>query len=382
MQYASVNDFYTYQQALESKTGPKVRIKGQEILMISSYDYLGLAGHPEIERSAIDCIRRFGTSTGGVRLLTGTTILHRKFERQLADFLGTEATMMFSSGYLANLAVINALFDKNDLMFVDQKIHQSIAEACKLAQVPFVKFRHNDMRSLADLLEKHKSKCRKLIISEGVFSMDGDICPLPELLDLKKKYGACLMIDESHAIGVLGKNGRGSHEFYGTDPGEIDVWTASLSKAIPSGGGYIAGSKLLVHYLQHGASPFFFSAASSPACVGAASAALEVIDKEKERLKKLWSNTRLLVRGFKRYGWKVLSDQSPIIPIFIGREDDAYNVTRELFNNGIVGLAVVYPAVSKNQARLRVCATAAMDEDIIEKILNVFAKPKIKSLLH
>ncbi|MCK5367850.1 MAG: aminotransferase class I/II-fold pyridoxal phosphate-dependent enzyme, partial [Cyclobacteriaceae bacterium] len=248
--YGSKNDLYTYQQALETKAGPKININGQDILMISSYDYLGLIGHPYIEKSAIEAIKQFGTSTGGVRLLTGTATIHRNFEKELANFLGTEASMMFSSGYLANLAVINAFCDKDDLIFLDQKIHQSIVEACKLAQVPYLKFRHNDTNSLIDLVDGNKIKGKKLIISEGIFSMDGDICPLPELLDIKKRKKAYLMIDESHSLGVLGKNGKGVHEYYGINPEEIDIWTASLSKAIPSNGGYIAGGKELIYYLQ------------------------------------------------------------------------------------------------------------------------------------
>ena len=376
--YGSKNDLYTYQQALETKAGPKININGQDILMISSYDYLGLIGHPYIEKSAIEAIKQFGTSTGGVRLLTGTATIHRNFEKELANFLGTEASMMFSSGYLANLAVINAFCDKDDLIFLDQKIHQSIVEACKLAQVPYLKFRHNDTNSLIDLIDGNKIKGKKLIISEGIFSMDGDICPLPELLDIKKRKKAYLMIDESHSLGVLGKNGKGVHEYYGINPEEIDIWTASLSKAIPSNGGYIAGGKELIYYLQHGSSPFFFSAASSPSSVGAASAALKIIANEKTRLENLWKNTELLIDGFKNSGWIVLSDQSPIIPVLIGTEMDAYNITRSLFNYGIVALAIVYPVVPKNEARLRICATAAQDEDMINYVISVFNKIKTK----
>jgi len=374
--FGSKNDLYTYQQALETKTGPMIKINGQDILMISSYDYLGLIGHPYIEKSAIEAIKQFGTNTGGVRLLTGTAIIHRKFEKELASFIGTEASMMYSSGYLANLAVINALCNEDDLIFLDQKIHQSIVEACKLAQVPYLKFRHNDINSLNDLLDENNNKGNKLIISEGIFSMDGDICPLPELLDIKKRKNAYLMIDESHSIGVLGKSGKGVHEYYGINPKEIDIWTASLSKAIPSNGGYIAGGKELIYYLQHGSSPFFFSAASSPASVGAASAALKIIVKEKTRLKNLWKNTELLIDGFKNSGWVLLSDESPIIPVLIGTEMDAYNLTRSLFNYGIVALAIVYPAVPKNEARLRICATAALDEDTINYVISVFNKIK------
>jgi 7-keto-8-aminopelargonate synthetase-like enzyme len=204
--------------------------------------------------------------------------------------------------------------------------------------------------------------------------MDGDRCPLPELLDLKARHNAYLMLDESHALGVLGEHGRGTCEYYGIDPGDIDIFTASLSKAIPSNGGYIAGCKALIYYLQHGASPFIFSAATSPAAIGAASAALSVIGSENDRRKRLWKNTRILIYGFRHSGWTVMSDQSPIIPIFVGPEVDAYRLTRALFDHGVAALAVVYPAVSKNSARLRICATAAMDGQMIEDVLRVFSE--------
>ena len=273
VRYGLTNDLYTYQQALESRAGPIIKIKGQDLLMISSYDYLGLIGHPFIEKSSINAIKQFSTSTGGVRLLTGTTTLHRNFEKELAEFLGTESSIMYSSGYLANLSVIKALFNKNDLIFLDQKIHQSILEACYLARVPYIKFRHNDINSLSNLMDENKNQGKRLIVSEGIFSMDGDICPLPELLEIKKEKNAFLMIDEAHSLGVLGKKGKGIHEYYGINPNEVDIWSGSLSKAIASSGGYIAGSKELIYYLHHGSSPFIFSAATSPSSIGAASAA-------------------------------------------------------------------------------------------------------------
>jgi 7-keto-8-aminopelargonate synthetase-like enzyme/radical SAM superfamily enzyme YgiQ (UPF0313 family) len=256
---------YTYQQPFEAKSGPMHMLEGQAFRMVSSYDYLGLRGHPEIDEAAKQAIDRYGTGTGGVRLLTGTTDLHYELDHSIARFKGVEASLSFSSGYLANLATISALFRGSDRVLLDSRAHRSIADGCKLTGVQVKTFCHNDPEHLEDLLRKPGRSRRTLVVIEGVYSMDGDLPPLKEIVSLKSKYDFYLMVDEAHSIGALGSTGRGVNEHFSIPADAVDIWMGSLSKAIPSCGGYIAGSKELIIYLHHGSSPFMFSAAASPA---------------------------------------------------------------------------------------------------------------------
>ncbi len=365
---------YTYQQALAGKSGARVMIGNRKFLCASSYDYLGLIGHPAIEMAAQEAIAKYGTATGGVRLLTGTNQLHRRLESELACFKGCEASILFSSGYTANLAVISALLGPGDRLFCDARIHRSIIDAARLAHVPVQTFAHNDPGSLEDLLKSRKTARRTLIAVEGIYSMDGDICPLPQVVSLKEQYGAYLLIDESHSLGVLGRTGAGAHEHFGIDPDRIDIAMGSLSKAIPSNGGFIAGRRELIYYLQHGAAPFMFSAASSPSSAGAALASLQVLHSEPDRLQRLWTNTRRLHNELRRTGYDIGNSQSPIIPVMLGADETAYRYSRGLYDDGILATAVVYPAVETGHARLRLCATAAMDNDCLAEIISSMAR--------
>lgn len=365
-------DLYTFQQAFESQSAPRVRLKGRELIMISSYDYLGLIGHPQIEAAAAEAIQMYGTGTGGVRLLTGTNKLHRQFELELAKFKGVGAAITFSSGYLANLAIISALLDRRDRVILDACAHRSIVDACRLARVQVQRFRHNDPASLAEILEQPPFGRRTLIVAEGVYSMDGDICPLPEIVNLKKKYGAFLMIDEAHSFGVLGKTGRGVDEHFGMSAKEVDIWMGSLSKAIPSNGGFLAGPRELIIYLQHGAAPFMFSAALSPASVAAARKSLRILRKEPERLDKLMENANFLRSALNDLGFDTGTSESHVIPIIVGNDKKAYWLARDLFGQGVAASAVVFPAVPKGLARLRLCATAAHDKKTLQRVLKAF----------
>ena len=264
IEWGSKTDVYSYQQAFESKSGHRITLNGQKFLLISSYDYLGLIGHPDIEYASKEAIQNYGTGTGGVRLLTGTTDLHFQFEKELAEFKGTPAAITFSSGFLANLAIISTFFGPRDLVIIDSKAHRSIVDACRLSKVPIQKFQHNNPSSLKQILETKPLGRRTLIVIEGIYSMDGDICPLPDIVASKKKYNAYLMVDEAHSFGVLGTSGKGVDEYFGVKTDEIDIWMGTLSKAIPSNGGYIAGAKDMIIYLQHASAPFIFSAALCP----------------------------------------------------------------------------------------------------------------------
>jgi len=366
------SDLYTFQQALEGKSGPRVRLNGEEILMLSTYDYLGLIGHPTVEEAAIDAIRMFGTGSGGVRLLTGTTALHRALEDELAAFKGTDAALTFTSGYLANLGIITSLLGSDDKVILDERAHRSITDACKLAQVMVMRFQHNDMESLESALKKSPHGRRTLIVVEGVYSMDGDICPLPELLYLKEKHGAFLMVDEAHSFGVLGATGRGVNEHFQLPPEAVDIWMGSLSKAIPSNGGFVTGRRDLIIYLQHGAGAFMFSAALCPPAVAAARASLRVLQEEPSRLGHLHGNATLLREALTQLGFQTGRSSSPVIPVIVGPDEEAYRLSRMLFAEGILVNAVVSPAVPRRSARLRLCATAAQDGDFLDHTIAAF----------
>ncbi len=364
---------YTYQQPFSTKSGPYARIERRSLVNASSYDYLGLIGHPEIEEAARVAIGNYGTSTGGVRLLTGTCALHRQLERELADFKRVEASITFSSGYVANIAVISALLGPSDLLIADARVHRSIVDAGRLAHVPVRTFDHNDPASLERVLSFRDAK-RVLIIVEGLYSMDGDSCPLAEITVIKKQHGALLMVDEAHSLGVLGSTGRGIDEELGISSTDVDIWMGSLSKAIPSNGGFIAGSRELIYYLQHGSAPFMFSAALIPAAAATALESIHVIRREPERRVRLHRNAERLREGLRTLGFDIGSSQSPIIPVMLGSDEQAYRTARALYDRGILTTAIVNPAVRAGEARLRLCATAAMDEQCLDKILTSFAK--------
>ncbi|MGD2153922.1 MAG: aminotransferase class I/II-fold pyridoxal phosphate-dependent enzyme [Gemmatimonadales bacterium] len=363
---------YTYQQPLEGCTGRRVRVQGRSMLMLSAYDYLGLVGHPKIERAAVDSVRRYGTSTGGVRMLTGTTELHLELERELADFKGVEAAITFGSGYMANLAAVSALVGPDDQVILDERSHRSLSDACLLARVPTCTFRHNDPASLDDRLRGSAKAGRTLIAVDGLYSMDGDVCPLPELVELKRRYGAFLLVDEAHSLGALGPTGRGVDEHFGLAPDAVDIWTGALSKAIPSNGGFLAGSRELIIYLQHAAAPFWFSAALCPPAVAAASAALRVVRREPQRLTQLAQNAARLGAGLRDLGYETGAGASAIIPVIVGEAEATWRLARGLFDRGVIASAVVHPAVPRDGARLRICATAAYTEDDLDEALDAF----------
>lgn len=374
LEWSCRNDLYVYQRVLEGKSGPRVQVEGRSFLLGSSYDYLGLIGHPAVEDGACRAVRTFGTGTGGVRLLTGTTRLHRQFEDELARFTGTEAALTLSSGYAANLAVVSALVRDGDRIIADARVHRSIADACRLAGTRPVIFRHNDPGSLERRLATPFAGRRTLVIVEGVYSMDGDICPLPEILSLTRRYGAYLMVDEAHSFGTLGARGRGVSEHFGIDPDAVDIWTGSLSKAIPANGGFVAGARALIIYLQHEAAPFVFSAALCPASVGAAAAALRIVRAEPERRERLQHNAGHLRTRLARLGFDLGASATHVVPVMTGDDAAAYRLARALLRMGILVTPVVYPAVPRRQARLRLCVTAAQDEAMLDQIAAALAR--------
>ncbi len=363
---------YPYQLPLEGRSGAWANAEGREFLVLSSYDYLGLIGDARIDEAAIDAIRKYGTGTGGVRLLTGTIDLHRLMERDLARFKGTAEALTFSSGYLANLAVIASLLTPQDRVILDALSHRSLVDACRLAAVPLQRFRHNDMDSLRHELRSGPRATRTLIVADGVFSMDGDICRLPELVELKREFGCFLMIDEAHALGVLGANGRGADEHFGIPAGEVDIWSGSLAKAIPSNGGFVAVSQELAIYLQHAAAPFIFSAALAPASVAAVRASLAILEAEPERVARTQRNAQFLREGLLALGYNVGHSETAIIPIILQDEAPAALMAGKLRELGVFVTPILFPAVPLGSARLRLCVTAAHSLADLEFALDAF----------
>lgn len=352
---------YTYQLPLAGAPGPDTHALGSRLTLFSTYSYLGLVGHPRLEVAVKAAVERYGTSTGGVRLLTGTLELHHELERELATFLGQEATATFASGYDANVAAITSLFSPGDLAILDQYAHQSIHDGVRMAGCEARRFRHNDLDDLERRLRQARSRgARRILIAvDSVFSMDGDQAPIADLIDVKRRHDAFLLVDEAHSIGAVGATGRGICEEQNVDPSGIDILTGSLSKAIPSSGGFVAGSAGLKIYIQHGSAPYIFSAAMTPANAAAALEALRILNDEPDHIQRLRRNAATLRDGLLRLGLDAGRSTTPIVPLILGNEWRAYHWARQLLERGIFVSAVVSPAVSPGQARLRLCATAA-----------------------
>lgn len=370
------NDLYTYQQATLRRHGPRVLLEGRPMLQMSAYDYLGLLGHRGIEKAARAAIVRDGTGSGGVRLLSGTREPHRRLERELAAFKGTEAALTFSSGYLACLGVISALFSKSDLVLADEYAHRSLLDGCRLAGVDLQLFPHNDLDALERALANRAPGRRALIVVDGLYSMDGDLCPLPALVAIKRRQGAFLLVDEAHSFAILGSRGRGVDEHYGMHPEDVDIWLGSLSKAVPSNGGFVAGSRDLIIYLQHGAGSFMFSSALCPSAVAAARAALRRIPGSVMRRQRLHERAAQLRTGLSMLGFDIGLSRSPIVPVMTGSDESAYRLARVLHARGVLTSAVVPPAVPRGRARLRLCATAAHTPEDIDEALAAFREAR------
>lgn len=370
---SATEDVYTFEEVMQGKSGPEVMIGGRQFFMMSSYDYLGLVGQPAIEHAAIEAIRKWGTGTGGVRLLTGTNELHGQLERQIALFKETEAAVLFNSGYMANLAVISALFSSRDAVLIDEYVHRSIVDGLCLAGIKPVAFRHNNPDSLEQLLAAAQPAGRKVIIVEGVYSMDGDICPLPEIVALKERYEALLMIDEAHSLGVLGEMGQGVHAHFNIPAEKIDIFTGSLSKAIPSNGGFAAASEEVILYLRHGSAPFMFSAATTPANTGAALEALRIVKEAQDLREKLWLNVSHLIAALNSRNIRTGNAKGPVVPVMIGDKDKALQISKGLFDRGFIANAVVYPAVPAGKSRLRLCCTAAHEKSVLDHFADTIA---------
>lgn len=367
------NDLYFYNQPVEEiRGGSRVIVKGREMGMYASYSYLGLIGHPRINAAAKAAVDEFGTGTNGVRLLAGTLTIHTELEETIAAFKHAEAAVTYSSGYVTNLTVISSLMGRGDFVISDKLNHASIVDGCLMSGAEFRRFRHNDMNELEKRLQQTPLEAAKLVVADAVFSMDGDVLDLPKAVELCKKYDAWLMIDEAHSVGVLGKSGRGIEEHFGLGD-VVDIKMGTLSKTIPSVGGYVAGKKELIQYLKHASRAFIFSAALPPAQTAAASEAFKVILDEPWRIAKVNANSRRFINGLKTAGFDTMQTTTAIVPILCGADDRAYQLTRSCQHKGLFVLPVVSPAVPEGQARLRATVTAAHEPGEIDHALTIIA---------
>jgi len=368
---AKAADLYYYNQPVtELRGGARVLVNGREMGMYASYSYLGLIGHPRINAAAKEAIDRYGTGTHGVRTLAGSLKIHDELEETIASFKGSEAAVTFSSGYVTNLTVISTLLGRGDYVISDKLNHASIVDGCLMSGAKFLRFRHNDMEALEQRLQQVPSSVTKLVIADSVFSMDGDVIDFPNFVALCKKYGAWLMIDEAHSVGVLGKTGRGIEEHFGME-GTIDFKMGTLSKTIPSVGGYIAGKKELIQYLRHASRAYIFSAAIPPAQTAAAKVAFDVILDEPWRVEKLNENSRQFIEGIKSRGFNTLYTSTAIVPVICGSDETAFLMTQHAQHQDVFVLPVVSPAVPPGLARLRATVTAAHEPDEIDHAMNV-----------
>ncbi len=367
-------DAYPFHMPLQAKAGPNVIADGHPMLMMSSYDYLGLIGDPRIEQAAVEAVRHYGTSTSGARLLTGSLDIHRRMEADLAGYKGTEDALTFSSGYMANLGAIYGLFGPGDRVIIDEYCHRSLHDACRMTGVQVQRFRHNDANSARAELQRPNTANRTVIISDGVFSMDGDICCLPDLVALKQEFGCFLLIDEAHASGVLGATGCGTDEHFGIPTDAVDIWTGSLAKSIPSSGGFVAVSQEVAIFLQHASSPYIFSAAMTAASVAAISTGLAILRQEPERVARLRRNGDFLREGLQALGYDTGLSETAVIPVLLHDEVRTALFARRLRDFGIIAAPVMFPAVSQGLARLRLCVTAAHTREDLEVVLEAFRK--------
>jgi glycine C-acetyltransferase len=362
--------YYYNQPISELRGGARVIVGDREMGMFASYSYLGLVGHPRINAAAKAAIDQFGTGTHGVRTLAGSLTLHRELEETIAEFKKAEAAVTYTSGYVTNLTVVSTLMGREDYVISDKLNHASIVDGCMMSGAKFVRFRHNDMEALEIRLKQAPHDAAKLVVADSVFSMDGDIIDLPRMVELCRMYGAWLMVDEAHSVGVLGETGRGIEEHFGMD-GSIDIKMGTLSKTIPSVGGYIAGNKDLIEFLRHASRAYIFSAALPPAQAAAANEAFKVILDEPWRVEKLRQNSAQFIQGLKQRGFDTMQTETAIVPVLCGEDETAYMMTRSCQQRDTFVLPVVSPAVPVGLARLRATVTAAHERDEIEHAMDV-----------
>ena len=366
---------YPYFRCIESGQNTEVMMSGHKVLMFGSNSYLGLTNHPKVIEAAVEATRKYGTGCAGSRFLNGTLDLHLALEKELAEFVGKEEAIIYSTGFQVNLGVVSCLTGRNDYILCDELDHASIVEGRRLSFSNAVKFKHNDMEGLEKELQKCDPDAIKFIVVDGVFSMEGDIANLPEIVRLKKKYNASIMVDEAHGLGVLGKQGRGTCDHFGVTK-DIDLIMGTFSKSLAAIGGFIASDSSVINYLRHNSRSYIFSASNTPAATAAAREALHIMKEEPERIQHLWDVTNYALKNFRELGFEIGNTSTPIIPLYVRDMDKTFMVTTMLFDEGVFVNPVVPPACSPNDTLIRFSLMATHTKEqvdiAIEKLVKCF----------
>ena len=363
-------------RVLEGTQGPVATFDSKQVINLSSNNYLGLNTHRALRKPAADAVRTLGVGSGAVRTIAGTMKIHMELEEQIAQFKNTEACVVFQSGFAANAGTVSAILGKEDLIISDELNHASIIDGCRLSRAAIKVFKHKDISDCERVCKETENwPGHKLLITDGVFSMDGDIAPLPQLCELAEKYNCIMMVDDAHASGVLGRGGRGSVDHLGCH-GRVDIQVGTLSKAVGSIGGYVCGSRDLIEFLYHRARPFLFSTSHPPSVTATCQAAFRLLDSPdgEKLIKKLWANTKFFKRGLKRLKFQTGMSETPITPIFVGDAAKAFEFSRRLFDRGVFASAVGFPTVPEGKARLRTIVTATHKRADLQTALDVLAE--------
>lgn len=364
---------FSLPRELQSEQKATVIIEGREVITLSSNNYLGLTVHPRLREAAIRAIEEYGVGSGSVRTIAGTMTLHNELERRLANFKHTEASLTLQSGYATNLGVISALMQEGDLIISDELNHASIIDGIRLCKAPRKIYPHKDMVGLRRVLEESRGARKVMVVTDGVFSMDGDIAPLPQIVELAKEYGAFVMVDDAHASGVLGKNGRGTVNHFGLD-GRVALQIGTLSKGIGALGGYVACSQDVRDFLLQRARPVLFSTSHPPSVVATCIAALDLLEQDTSLVDRLWENTRFFKRGLEGLGFNTGQSETPITPVIVGEGALAMRFSRRLFDEGVFAQGIVYPTVPADKCRVRTIVSAIHTRDELSKALDVFER--------
>lgn len=367
---------YPYFHALETGQDTEVVIEGRKTVMVGSNNYLGLTSDPRVKEAAIEAVREFGSGCSGSRFLNGTLTLHLELEKKLAEFVKKEAALTFSTGFQTNLGIITAIAGRNDYILCDSDNHASIVDGCRLSFAKTLKFEHNNMDDLERLLSKIDDKYGKLIVVDGIFSMEGDIADLPSIVKLAKKFGARVMVDDAHSFGVLGEHGRGTAEHFGLED-EVDIIMSTFSKSLASLGGFVAGKQDVIDYIKHNSRPFIFSASIPPANAAAAIAALEIIKAEPERIQRLRDISSYMRQGFRKMGipiYEANSEITPIVPVMTYENEPTLVVTKLLREEGVYVNPVLSPAVKPGFCRIRTSYTATHTQEQLDYALEAFRR--------
>jgi glycine C-acetyltransferase len=364
---------YRQLRVLDDEQRAHTVVDGRSAINLSSNNYLGLTTHPRLREKAIEAINRFGVGTGSVRTIAGTMAMHIELERRLAEFKQTEAVVVFQSGFTANAGTVSAVLSKEDVIISDALNHASIIDGCRLSRAAIKVFPHKDVDAARDILRDLMPGQRKLLITDGVFSMDGDLGPLPALCELAEEYGAIMMVDDAHASGVFGRNGRGTVDHFGMHE-RVDIQVGTLSKAIGALGGYVAGSRALIEFLHHRARPFLFSTSHPPSVVATCMAAIDLLLEEPQIIDRLWDNTRFFKAGLSALGFNTGISESPITPVIVGDGALAMKLSDRLFDQGVFAQGIAFPTVARDAARVRTIVTATHTKDELQFALDAFGK--------